>query len=673
MRVTTAAIAGRQAGCRLPGPARRASLVTQIRTASRRSGGKAARQAAAPENPSVTAAPPPAAAAASSTAKTATKEDVGSAETLTERMFRLMEENAAAGAEAQGAGGTTSLKALRGADAAWRDLRTRRTWGPKPEFVRLTRQKLGKPADVDVVVCGGTLGIFLACSLQLQGLKVAVLERGPLLGRSQEWNISRKELKELVELGVLSEQEAEDCVSVEFNPVRIGFHGDPPRGGVEIMTRDVLNLGVSPARLVEAARRRFEAAGGRVLDRTPLSGVWVHPDGVALQLGSSTDPSPSSSSSSNGNGSSNGSSNGNGKGSSNGASAAAQQQQEQQPELTARLVLDCMGNASPIVQQVRWGHKPNGICLVVGSNARGFDPAQNTTGDVIYTNSHSEPEGQEVSNTQLFWEAFPSGSGPGDRTTYMFTYVDAVPNRPSLEAMMELYWKLMPQYQGVQLDDLVPRRILFGWFPTYRASPLPPKFPRVLQVGDASGIQSPLSFGGFGALTRHLGRLTRAITEALEVDALGPRQLGMINAYNPGLSGAWMLQRAMSIRANARGYNREFINRLLSENFKAMEKLGDPVLKPFLQDVIQLGPLVKALTKQMIQDPLFVPQILLRVGPIAMLDWLLHLVGLAFYTFLNWDVQKYKPLIEKLPPKPRYMMRRAMEMWEFGAGKDFKL
>lgn len=35
-------------------------------------------------------------------------------------------------------------------------------------------------------------------------------------------------------------------------------------------------------------------------------------------------------------------------------------------------------------------------------------------------------------------------------------------------------------------------RILFGWFPTYRNSPLTPHFNRVLQVGDASGIQSPL-------------------------------------------------------------------------------------------------------------------------------------------------------------------------------------
>ena len=63
--------------------------------------------------------------------------------------------------------------ALRRADAAWRDLRTRRVWGPRPECGRITRQKLESPPEVDVAVCGGTLGIFLACSLQQRGESTA--------------------------------------------------------------------------------------------------------------------------------------------------------------------------------------------------------------------------------------------------------------------------------------------------------------------------------------------------------------------------------------------------------------------------------------------------------------------------------------------------------------------
>jgi lycopene cyclase CruP len=75
----------------------------------------------------------------------------------------------------------------------------------------------------------------------------------------------------------------------------------------------------------------------------------------------------------------------------------------------------------------------------------------------------------------------------------------------------------------------------------------------------------------------------------------------------------------------------------------------------------------------MVSDPLMVPQILARVGPAAMADWMLHLLGLAAYSFLHWDVQKYGPVIEKLPPKPRFLMHRAMDNWKYGAGKDYEL
>lgn len=46
-------------------------------------------------------------------------------------------------------------------------------------------------------------------------------------------------------------------------------------------------------------------------------------------------------------------------------------------------------------------------------------------------------------------QAFPAGSGPMDRTTYMFTYVDPQPGCPTLEDLLEDYWDLMPKYQVV--------------------------------------------------------------------------------------------------------------------------------------------------------------------------------------------------------------------------------
>lgn len=37
--------------------------------------------------------------------------------------------------------------------------------------------------------------------------------------REHEWNISRKELMEIVEIGILSEAELEQIISSDFNPV----------------------------------------------------------------------------------------------------------------------------------------------------------------------------------------------------------------------------------------------------------------------------------------------------------------------------------------------------------------------------------------------------------------------------------------------------------------------
>lgn len=95
--------------------------------------------------------------------------------------------------------------------------------------------------------------------------------------------------------------------------------------------------------------------------------------------------------------------------------------------VTTGLLVDAMGNASPIVRQVRHGQTPEGVCLVVGTLSRGFDTAANTTSDVIFTDSDIEASAGDANGgrVQYFWEAFPAGSGPTDRTTYMFAYMDA--------------------------------------------------------------------------------------------------------------------------------------------------------------------------------------------------------------------------------------------------------
>ena len=72
----------------------------------------------------------------------------------------------------------------------------------KPFITRVESLSLSKLIDIagllqefDVLVLGGTLGIFLAAALALRGKRVAVIERNQLRGRDQEWNISRADMK----------------------------------------------------------------------------------------------------------------------------------------------------------------------------------------------------------------------------------------------------------------------------------------------------------------------------------------------------------------------------------------------------------------------------------------------------------------------------------------------
>lgn len=49
-----------------------------------------------------------------------------------------------------------------------------------------------------------------------------------------------------VSTGVMTKAEAEEIISIEFNPIRCGFDGSP-----DVWVEDVLNLGVSPRTAIQ--------------------------------------------------------------------------------------------------------------------------------------------------------------------------------------------------------------------------------------------------------------------------------------------------------------------------------------------------------------------------------------------------------------------------------------
>ncbi|MEW6495031.1 MAG: FAD-binding oxidoreductase, partial [Cyanobacteriota bacterium] len=462
--------------------------------------------------------------------------------------------------------------------------------------------------DWDAVICGGTLGILIGAALQKRGWRVAVVERGILRGREQEWNISHKELEVFLELELLSQAELEKAIATEYNPARISFFEGP-----DFWIRDVLNIGVDPVFLLDTLKSKFLEAGGQLFEQTSFAGAAVHPDGVFIEAAGG---------------------------------------------LKTRLLIDAMGHFSPIVKQARQGEKPEGVCLVVGSCAQGFP--QNETGDLIVSFTPIENQ------CQYFWEAFPARDG---RTTYLFTYIDAHPKRPSLEFLLEEYLRLLPEYQGVELSQLDFQRVLFGFFPSYRHSPVRMPWNRILPVGDSAGAQSPVSFGGFGSMVRHLKRLTEGIHEALQSDALSRNALWELQPYQPNIAVTWLFQRAMSVGIEQK-LSPNQINQLLTGVFQAMEQLGDDVLRPFLQDVVQFPGLSKTLLLTSVTKPGLVLPVIPQVGLTTLLDWLVHYINLGIYTGLYPVGQLMNEAVKTLPPIPQYYCHRWIEAWCYGSGGD---
>ncbi|MDJ0731445.1 MAG: FAD-binding oxidoreductase [Crocosphaera sp.] len=495
-------------------------------------------------------------------------------------------------------------KGLQFADSRWQALRHNQV--TTSTVITETNESLSD-FDADIIICGGTLGILIATTLQKQGNRVILVEKGKLKGREQEWNISRQELNTFVELNLLSTRELEQAIATEYNPGRVSFHK-----GYELWVEDVLNIGIDPVFLLETLKEKFLEAGGKLLENTPFNSGVIYDNGVLVKAGNTV--------------------------------------------LKSRLVIDGMGHFSPIVQQVRKGDKPDGICLVVGSCAKGY--TNNDTGDLITSFTPI------LNHCQYFWEAFPARDG---RTTYLFTYVDAVPERFSLEFFMEEYLRLLPEYQNIELDKLQFQRFLFGFFPAYKNSPLKMSWDRILPIGDSAGGQSPVSFGGFGAMVRHLKRLTVGIDEALKIDVLDKNSLSLLQPYQPNISVTWLFQKTMSVGVNKKVSPNQ-INDLMSGVFQVMDDLGDEVLKPFLQDVVQFPALMKTLP---LVNPKLVLPILPQVGMQPLLNWTVHYFNLAVYSGL-YPVGKWvKPLTANLSPQQQYYYHRWLDSWKYGSGGDY--
>jgi lycopene cyclase CruP len=114
------------------------------------------------------------------------------------------------------------------------------------------------------------------------------------------------------------------------------------------------------------------------------------------------------------------------------------------------------------------------------------------------------------------------------------------------------------------------------------------------------------------------------------------------------------------------------INDLLTIVFQTMNTLGDPVLKPFLQDVVQFPALLQTLAQTAFAHPRLILKIIPHVGLPTLIAWLFHFTSLAVYAALYPLGRSMSSQIKILPPTQQYDYHRWLEVLEYGSGGDYR-
>ncbi len=364
--------------------------------------------------------------------------------------------------------------------------------------------------DYDLIYIGGALGAIHAALMAKLGYKVLLIER-LIFGRmNREWNISRTEFQTLIDLDLFTQDEFENIISAEYQDGFCKFFdaNNPKNLKANVLhTPTVLNIAIDTTKLLTLCGEKLISFGGNIWDQTEFNNAIICQNSVIVNMTNLVTNHNSN--------------------------------------VTGKLLIDAMGTASPIAWQIHGQRTFDSVCPTVGAVVEGFDSEvwDKKYGDVLF--SH----GDISRGRQLIWELFP-GEG-NELTIYLFHYHQIHPNNPgSLLEMYEDFFSILPEYRRCNLDNLTWKKPTFGYIPghfTIGKTDRQNSLDRVLAIGDAASLQSPLIFTGFGSLVRNLGRLTSLLDVALQHNLLNADNLEQIKAYQSNIAVTWLFSKGMMV------------------------------------------------------------------------------------------------------------------------------
>jgi lycopene cyclase CruA len=490
---------------------------------------------------------------------------------------------------------------------------------PKQVIFKTDHSQTDDSPNYDLIYIGGALGVIHAAVMARLGYKVLLIERLPFGRMNREWNISRSELKSLIDLKLFTRTEIESLIAREYKD---GFHKffdayNPEFAKAEILhTPTVLNVALNSEILLQLSGEKLKQAGGEIWDETEFLQANINPNQVTIK------------------------------------SLHIPSQTER--NATGRLLVDAMGTASPIAWQLNGGRAFDSVCPTVGAVIDGgFEQGvwDAKYGDVL--NSH----GDISRGRQLIWELFP-GSG-NELTFYLFHYHQVNQKNPgSLLEMYEDFFTILPEYRRCNMDKLVWKKPTFGYIPGHfstGSSDRKISVDRLILIGDAASLQSPLVFTGFGSLVRNLSRLTDLLNTALKHNLLTADWLDQIRAYQTNISVTWLFSKGMMV-PTGKYLPPEKINSILNTFFGVLATESQEMAETFIKDRTTWWIFTRLALKAARMNPLLLVWILDFVTVGEVLRWMKNFIQFMVLSMISFLCGWLPNLSRKIQPwlEPRY-------------------
>ncbi|MEM1167973.1 MAG: flavin-dependent dehydrogenase [Cyanobacteria bacterium P01_H01_bin.35] len=473
--------------------------------------------------------------------------------------------------------------------------------------------------EYDLIYVGGALGSIHSAIMAKLGYKVLLLERLPFGKMNREWNISRSEIQGLIDLGLFTNTEVENLIAREYKD---GFNkffdaNNPDFCKAQILhTPTVLNLALDSEKLLSLCGMKLQEAGGKIVDETEFIKADIEPEKVVIYTQNLSNKT--------------------------------------EQIFCGRLLVDAMGTASPIAWQLNGKRAFDSVCPTVGAVIDGgFETGvwDSNYGDVL--NSH----GDISRGRQLIWELFPGADN--ELTFYLFHYHQVHPENPgSLLEMYEDFFSILPEYRRCDMDKLVWKKPTFGYIPGHfsiKGSDRQVAFDRLVCIGDAASLQSPLVFTGFGSLVRNLPRLTELLDTALKYDLLSADNLNKIRAYQSNIAITWLFSKGMMV-PTGKNLPPQKINSILNTFFGLLAESPPEVAETFIKDRADWWIFTKLALKAARINPYLLLWILDFINFQEILLWTSSYINFTLFSLISWLLGWFPSFARWIQPwlEPRY-------------------